>query len=160
MIILCDQKHNHWWEYIYNSYYPNSPHNSKHAFDIYTLTHIFWPVLLVLIANNTIRPYNQNINRIVIFLILFIIVYFEYHENQPEQIVKYRRIEIDSSGVSSYRGDSSVNLLGDIVVGLLSVYIAYNSSNITNIILLVLTFITITHIVGMTYWKDFIKFSI
>lgn len=158
MIIFCDQNHKYWWEYIYNSYTPNSPHNSKHLFDIYTQTHVFWSVLLLLITNNTIRPYSHNINKIIVLLILLLIIYFEYHENQPEQIVKYRRVEIDSTGISSYRGDSLLNLLGDIIIGLISVYIAYNSSNKINIIILVLTFITITFVVGIDYWKDFIKF--
>lgn len=41
-MIICDQEHKNWYEHIYAPYSINSPHNSKHMFDIYSLTHIFF----------------------------------------------------------------------------------------------------------------------
>jgi hypothetical protein len=106
MLILCDQTHDNWYEHIYSPYYPNS-HNSKH-FDIYTHTHVFWRMLLMYIGKRLFPDYKN-----FIVVTLFVIsTLFEVHENLPENIKMYKRIEIDSSGESSYRGDTLINSFG------------------------------------------------
>ncbi|QKF93753.1 DUF2585 protein [Fadolivirus algeromassiliense] len=152
-LFVCDQPHKHWYEYIYNIYHLDSPHNSKHLFDIYSLTHIFWPMLIVLVTNNI---FNNNI--LIPIIIAIFVTYFEKHENSTEQIIKYRRIEIDSNGKSTYRGDSLINVLGDMFINLFAIYIAYNSSNIENITILIIIFLVITNIAGLSYWTDFYSF--
>jgi len=151
---ICDQPHKHWYEYLYNSHYSGSPHNSKHMFDIYSLTHLFWPLLLMWIAKK-IFPYNGWIPIILIILTTV----FEIHENMKSQIVKYNRIEINESGKSSYRGDSTVNIIGDIIFNILGIYIGYKlTSDLAIFLILFVTFIIVTGIVGISYWIEFFDF--
>jgi len=152
---ICDQQHNYWWEHIYHPYYPKSPHNSKHLLDIYTLTHIFWPMLTVYLSK---KIFKKNV-WITIFIYI-LVVYFEIYENKMEQIVKYRRIEIDTDGYTSYRGDSTLNLVGDILANIMGIYLAYNiESDIYSILIMLILFILVTKTVGYTYWTSFIKFA-
>ena len=153
MILFCDQAHNYWFEQIYWPYTIDSPHNSKHLFDIYSLTHVFWLLLLSMICKNLFE--NRTIP--IIFLI-FLSTLFEIHENSSDQIIKYNRIEVNSLGQSSYRGDSLINSLGDIFCNIIGIYIGYNYSNTVNIAVLILLFLVITYTVGFSYWTDFFKF--
>lgn len=154
-IHVCDQKHKHWYEHIIQCHKPYSPHNSKHMFDIYSLTHIFWSLLLITILNKYVDRYTS-------FIIMSIIVnIFEIIENLPQNIVKYHRIEVDSSGKSEYRGDSTINIIGDIIFNMIGSYLGYTikDNNIITVILIVL-FLSITQVVGLDYWTDFIKYVI
>ena len=152
-LLICDQPHKYWYEYLYNTYYPNSPHNSKHLFDIYSLTHLFWPMLLTFLCKNIFG------NNILIPIILIILTtYFEIHENLEKQIIKYYRIEVNSNGQSSYRGDSLINSVGDILVNIFAIYIAFNATNITTLIILFILFGVITKIIGFSYWIEFLGF--
>ena len=154
MLSICDQLHGNWYENIYNSYYPNSPHNSKHLFDIYTLSHIFWSALLVIILK---KIFNDKLGLALPIGVFLLTTYFEIHENTEEQIVKYRRIEIDSSG-TSYRGDSLINLIGDIIGNIIGIYLGLALSNQAISIVLVILFLVITNIVGFSYWLEFFEF--
>src|SRR5215210_7514290 len=103
-MFFCDQDHKNWYEQIYWPYYPDSSHNSKHFFDIYSLTHLYCYLLLGTIFKN-LFGYN-------IFVIYFLIIsgiIFKIYKNRPEQLIKYNRIEINSKGDSSYRGDTIQN---------------------------------------------------
>ena len=154
-LYFCDQPHKHWYEHIYNTYYPNSPHNSKHLFDIYTLTHIFWSLLLVLLLKKTF-----GFSIYVPIFVFIITTVFEIHENLKEQIIRYQRIEINSTGISSYRGDSLLNLIGDIFGNILGIILALTLNNEYNVIILLILFMVITNIVGISYWTDFLTFII
>lgn len=150
----CDQPHNYWYEHIID-FEPKSAHGSKHMFDIYSFTHIFWPLLLTLIAK---KIFGTSIYvPIAIFIITTI---FELYENIPENIIKYHRIEVDSSGESTYRGDSTINIIGDIIFNAIGIYIGYMYSDSVNLIILVLTFIVITSVVGIKYWTEFLRYTL
>ena len=158
-IPYCDQPHSHWWEYIYNSYSQNSPHNSKHFIDVYTLTHIFWSMLMVFIGKKINSKYLLGAgNYTTTAIVAIIVTVFEIHENLPEQIKKYHRIEVDSLGESTYRGDSTLNIVGDILFNFLGVYLGYTMSDSNAVCILAGLYIVITSVVGMSYWTDFFKF--
>lgn len=151
---ICDQYHNNWYEHIYTHYEKYSQHNSKHLIDIYSLTHVFWSIFIIGFLKFIIIPIS--IHHVIFIAILLIL--FEIHENLPEQIKKYRRIEINSAGKTSYRGDTILNFIGDIAFGFLGLYIGYKLSKLYIFIILIILFITITNVVGINYWIDFIKF--
>lgn|SRR3990170_1473525 len=155
-LLICDQPHKHWYEYIYNSYYPQSPHNSKHIFDIYSLTHIFWPMILVFIGKKIFGK-----SKWIPIIIFMVTTFFEIYENLPEQIIKYHRIEIDQDGKSSYRGDSLINLIGDILFNIIGICLGYYVDSWLNFFIIILiVFTIITSVVGISYWTSFIKFLI
>ena len=159
---LCNQPHSKWHEHIYHKYYPNSPHNSKHMFDVYSLTHTFWSFFLFVVLRSLLPKINFKITDIQLGLVVFAFTtYFEIHENQEEQIIKYRRIEINESGESSYRGDTIINIIGDIVsnsFGILLGYVLSNGCSSYIIPALLGLFALITKIVGMGYWIEFFQF--
>lgn len=166
---ICDQNHEKWYEYIYYPYYKDSTHNSKHMFDIYTLTHVFWSaVLMYIISNMNLIELNTTLSAtlsVTAIVSLIITVYFEYHENLPESIKKYRRLEIDSMGKTTYRGDTTINIFGDIignVIGIILIVLAMTDiMTIQDVLLiLLLIFIYVTNVVGIEYWTDFISFLI
>jgi len=154
-LVYCDQPHENWVEQIYTDYYSKSPHNSKHLFEIYSLTHIFWKIVLTVI----IKQFCSN-NKLNMIFIPLISVLFEIHENLDVNIKKYQRIEIDSQGFTSYRGDSIINIIGDIMCGILGVYIGLYFDVKIVIFILISLFIIITKILGLVYWNDFFKFLI
>lgn len=159
---LCDQPHSKWHEYIYHKYYPNSQHNSKHMFDVYSLTHTFWSFFLFVALRTILPKINFKITDFQLAMLVFVFTtYFEIHENEEEQIVKYRRIEINENGESSYRGDTMINILGDITSNSIGIYLGYILSNgLSSYIIpvLLLLFGLITKIVGMGYWIEFFQF--
>lgn len=155
MLYVCDQPHSHWWEQLYYPYQPNSPHNSKHLFDIYSLTHIFWPLLITLCINTWISPKYRSCS---ITILVLSVIAFEIHENQHQQIRRYQRIETDSMGHSSYRGDTLINSIGDIICNLLGIYLGLYMHRHTNIYILFALFIIITNTLSITYWTDFVQF--
>ena len=94
----------------------------------------------------------------VVLIILFSV--FEILENQPEQIIKYRKIETDSSNKTNYTGDSLLNIFGDIVFNIAGIYLGYAINSCISIItILVILFLIITKTVGFNYWTDFFKFT-
>lgn len=154
MKLYCDQSHSFWWEHLYNTYYENSPHNSKHLFDVYSLTHIFWCLLLVYLLK-LILPI-----KIVIISVFLITTLFEIHENTHNQIIKYQRIEINSNGQTSYRGDTILNVLGDILSNIVGIYLGSTLSGYYVVACLICIFTLITNVVGLVYFIDFFKFLI
>lgn len=153
-LLFCDQPHNNIFDYIYYPHKKDSPHNSKHMFDIYFLTHIFWSIILALSLN-----IFDNKNHVIIMSII-ITTFFEIYENMKGQIIKYNRIEKNSSGESQYRGDSLINIIGDIIGNLLGIYLAMKFNISINLIILIILFIVVTQIIGLNYWTEFIKFLI
>ena len=151
---ICDQPHEQWWEYLYNSYQIKSPHNSKHFTDIYTLTHVWWPMAMMFIGKKVLTFSTTNIAIVV----AVIVTIFEIFENLPAQIVKYNRIEVDTLGESTYRGDSMLNLFGDLLFNFVGIYLGYTLLDNAAIAVLSGLFLIITNIVGLSYWTDFFKF--
>lgn len=151
----CDQPHNNWYEYIYSKHELGSPHESKHMFDIYSLTHTFWSLVLVLVLKYILGS-DKNLK--VGIISILITTFFEIYENLPNQIVKYNRIEIDSDGKSNYRGDSSINIIGDIIFNLIGIYFGLYFGKNMNFIILLLLFLTITKVTGFSYWTNFIEY--
>jgi hypothetical protein len=154
----CDQPHDHWYEHIFHKYYLGSKHQSKHMIDDFTLTHIFWPILFYYL----LKVINIHCPEMIV---LICTSFFEIYENMEHQIVKYHRIEIDSSGESTYRGDSTINIIGDLMSHVISIYVAiylFNTkNNHLNILLtLLILFCTITKLVGISYWTEFMEFMI
>jgi hypothetical protein len=83
---------------------------------------------------------------------------FEFHENTHNQIIKYQRIEINSNGQTSYRGDTLLNVLGDIISNMFGIYLGATLSGYYVVICLFCIFALITNIVGIVYFIDFFKF--
>lgn len=155
MLFVCDQPHSKWYEYLYWGYGLNSPHNSKHMFDIYSVGHVWWFAVL---SYCVLRMFPTHTTAGLIGLLLFGIA-FEVFENQPEQIVKYNRIEVGSNGVSSYRGDTIVNVVGDVISNVLGMYCAIWMSSKQLLATLVVLFVVITSVVGVSYWTDVYSFT-
>lgn len=154
MLIVCDQPHEHWYEYIINIYGSKSLHDSKHLFDIYSLTHLFWLLLFMIIFGNIFPQHKKSV-----LIVLFIIsIAFEIHENSPSQIKKFYQIEKDNRADSNYKGDSLINMVGDILFSLIGLILGYNLSLVTNIIILIITFIFIINDIGIIYFKEFLTF--
>lgn len=153
-LYVCDQPHDNWYEHIITPHYSKSPHNSKHLIDAYSLTHVFWPMLLTFVLRKMFN--NHPSIPIIVFGICFI---FEIIENQKDSIIKYRRIEIDSNGSTSYRGDSMLNIVGDLMFNVAGIYLAMNiESDQIIVFVIVMLFFMIVQIVGMQYWVDFLNF--
>jgi VanZ family protein len=155
MKVICDQQHSSVIEHIYSPFKnQDSPHNSKHLFDIYSLTHIFWCMALSLMSFTFLRLSSKQIWVITVILSIM----FEIHENSPPQIEKYIRIEVNSQGRSSYRGDTYINLIGDIISNMIGVYLALNLSIHSVIMILFGLFIRITQVLGVKYWTEMFQF--
>lgn len=154
MQLYCDQHHDFWWEHLYNTYYENSPHNSKHLFDVYSLTHIFWCLLIVYFLK-LILPI-----KVAIISVFLITTLFEVHENTYDQIIKYQRIEINSNGQTSYRGDTLLNVLGDIISNVFGIYLGATLYWYYAVVYLFCIFAVIKNVVGIIYFIDFFKFLI
>ncbi len=153
-INFCDQNHQNWYEHII-SCDPQSEHNSKHIFDIYSFTHIFWAMLSMFILRNIFK------SKIVIFIILFILfTIFEIHENLPKQIIKYNRVETDNHGKSSYRGDSTINIMGDILSNTLGLIAGYSLNTKDVSVILFLLVNIITKVLGTDYWIEFYRYAL
>lgn len=152
-LFWCDQPHSHFLEQLYWPHASRSPHNSKHMFDIYTLTHLFWPIVVALLAK-----WIFGTERWVVIGVIIGTLLFEIYENLPAQIKRYRRIEIDSQGITTYRGDSVINVIGDTIANIIGVYIAFYYSLQTSTLTLAATFVIVVKVLGMSYWTDFIGF--
>lgn len=152
MLLYCDQPHNSWIEQIYTPFF-NSPHNSQHFFDIYSLCHIFSYLLVGSICKNIF-----GYNKIVITILAFSGLVFEMIENSGTEVKKYSEIEKESRGFSGYRGDSAINVIGDVLSDLFGLYLAYNLSNQATIGVLLALFVVMTYFLGFSYLTDFAKF--
>lgn len=97
----------------------NSRHNSQHAFDAFSLTHLqhtwmFWAVLsgmmgLLSHCHLAEAPYG------VLLIMVFLECTWEVVENSPEVVHLYAK----TPGNSHYRGDSVANSLGDVAAATL-----------------------------------------
>jgi hypothetical protein len=96
---------------------------------------------------------------VIAILLTIFTTAFEIYENLPKQIVKYHRIEVDSTGESSYRGDSTINIAGDIIFNMMGIYIGYKVDNLTHaILILLIKSVIITKTIGFNYWTESFSF--
>jgi len=153
-LFVCEEPHNNWYEYIYSYHNKNSPHNSQHMFDIYSLTHILASCVITYIFRK-LQYDNKQYNIIVSVLLLKII--FEIYENTPKQISRYNRVEVNSAGGSSYYGDSIINVAGDMISSIIGIYIGYQPDYVVFSAILLL-YVIITFRLGMNVWYDFFYF--
>jgi hypothetical protein len=149
-LLYCDQPHTHVYEYLYSTY-SDTKCNSKHVFDFYTLTHLFWPFLI------TIWLMHLPITNYAIILFVGIFTFlFELLENTEWFIRKYRSQEITDMGQSDYHGDSLLNLIGDTITNLIGIFMAiYISNKYVKWTILGILFGIIT-VVEPTYWNTFL----
>lgn len=86
---------------------------------------------------------------------------FELYENTERQIKKYRRIEIDSKGVTTYRGDSTINIIDDLMANFFGIWLAMQiTSSLESFAVLLALFLLVTRITGLSYWTDFVYFML
>lgn len=154
MLWYCDQPHDNPLEQIFSYYPPMSPHGSKHFLDQYSLTHFWWSLLVTLLLKFVIK----DTKRLVIVQIVLISIIFEVIENSPGHIKRFQRIEIDSSGKTNYRGDSVINLIGDIMCNLLGLWVGVTLPEEYSVLLLVVLVPIITVLIGEKYWMEFFSF--
>jgi len=125
-------------------------------FDIYSVTHIFWPLLLMWICR-TLFPNNKNK---IVFILIIAVVLFEVVENTESEIIRYRRIEINDKGETTYRGDSTINVIGDIMMNLLGITLGYYLNDSNCLTVLILLTATITSVLDTNYWISFFNFVV
>lgn len=154
MMWYCDQPHNCPLEHIFSYYPPMSPHGSKHMFDQYSLTHFWWSLVITLILRLVIK----DTKKLVIIQTLLVSVIFEVIENSPSHIKRFQRIEIDSSGKTNYRGDTVINLIGDIMCNTLGLWVGITIPVQYSILLLIILVPVITMLIGEKYWTEFFSF--
>lgn len=105
---------------------------SKTLIDRYSPSHITHGVLFYFIFENIhfTRKYS------LIFTIIFEILW-EYFENTPYIINKYRQ----NPEYNDYKGDSYINIIGDIIFTILGFYIAKYSQRASIILIIILEII-------------------
>jgi hypothetical protein len=134
---------------------PNPPHGSKHLFDIYSLTHTFWGLVTTILLLQVTPSSHKNK---ILITISSLFIAFEIHENLESQIIRYRRFEKDAQGGTSYRGDSTINIIGDIVTSLLGIYLGAVLAPSAAMFSLTIIFILVTRVLSLSYWVEFLKF--
>lgn len=161
MLFWCDQKHDNWLEHLVspditslNIFSPNykeisrtDPHNSKHLVDIYFFTHVIWSMILCFLLSFRFSRLQTTIAVIAVSII------FEIYENLPSSLEKYQRIEKDSDNKISYRGDSLINIVGDIAGNIIGIWTYWNYTH-----MFIPIFLLIVSTVGWVYWTDFFSF--
>lgn len=119
--------------------------SSKQVFDIYTISHITHGILFFYFF----RYLKINIIT-ALYATIIIETLWEIFENTPFIINKYRI----KKAYQFYKGDSIVNILGDILACILGFYFAYKSPYYAFI------FIIITEIFLFPFYSSFLQLSI
>jgi len=119
--------------------------NSQNLFDIYSWSHITHGILFY----HFLHYLNYPINKIIFLSILFEILW-EYIENTDYIIDKYR----SNKKFMNYRGDSYLNIFGDILFTIIGIYITKYSFNLSILIMIVL------EIILSKYHANFLYLSI
>jgi hypothetical protein len=95
----------------------NSPHNSQHLFDAYSLSHVLHGVLFFGVLWLFRRRLSLNVRAVIA---AGIEIGWEMLENSPVVIERYRRATVSLG----YTGDSVLNSLGDVTSFVLGFYLA------------------------------------
>ncbi len=90
---------------------------SQQVFDIYSFSHITHGILLYFILH--VRAFNFS-NETIIYTAVTLEVLWEFIENTPYIINKYRK----NKAYKNYPGDTVANIIGDTICAVLGVYIA------------------------------------
>lgn len=148
-LYACDQPHDKWYEHIMGLYAPKTHHDSKHMFDSASLSHIFFSLLATYISR---KIFGQKM--FVPITVFLVSTGFEVYENLPDQINEYYQVELENSKVSTYTGDSIINVIGDIMSNILGIYIGYTCSDAVILVVLALLLILITITNGREFWAE------
>ena len=118
--------------------------SSQELFDIYSWSHITHGILFYHFFNYL----KFSLKQIIVLSIVSEIIW-EYIENTDYIIEKYR-----SHNFRNYKGDSNINILGDIIFSILGIYLSYTSFSFSIFIMILL------EIVLSTYNANFLYLSI
>jgi len=103
---------------------------SKKFADLYSFSHASWGIILFFIVDYLkIDFYNG------LYTIIFIKIIFEFLENSEFVIRRYR------THFDKYYGDSFINIVGDILFGVVGYIFAYNFRKLAIIYLIVIQII-------------------
>ena len=107
-----------------NLYNNDTECTSKGFIDYYSFIHLFWTYLMTLIF------IGLKLNKTFIIVFIFLVtILFEIIENSKWGRLMYRKNENKNN---QYKGDSSQNIIGDIIFGLIGIYLAFKiKKNIT-----------------------------
>jgi hypothetical protein len=103
---------------------------SQQILDIYTFSHISHGIIFYHLLNNINIPLIKNN---AIFIAILLEIAFEIFENTPSIINKYR----NKKEFNNYKGDSIVNIIGDVLFSIVGYYFAekYSKSSIIYLII-------------------------
>jgi len=119
--------------------------SSQNLFDIYSWSHITHGILFYHFLHYFQYPTNE-----IIFLSILMEILWEYIENTQFIIRKYR----SNKRFINYRGDSYLNIFGDILFAMIGIYITKYSFNLSILIMIIL------EIILSKYHANFLYLSI
>tara|TARA_B100000745_G_C19938071_1_gene316151 strand:+ start:176 stop:553 length:378 start_codon:yes stop_codon:yes gene_type:complete len=105
--------------------------SSQELFDIYSWSHITHGILFY----HFFSYFKFPIQQIIILSIVSEIIW-EYIENTDYIIEKYR-----SHNFRNYKGDSNINIFGDILFSIIGIYLSYSSKSFSIFIMIFLEII-------------------
>ena len=112
----------------------NGENTSQKLIDRYSLSHIIHGILFYFIFENISFTKKYSLVLTLVFEILW-----EWFENTPYIIKKYRA----NPEFKNYKGDSFLNIIGDVIFTLIGYFIANYSSRISIIIVIILELLLI-----------------
>tara|TARA_B100001123_G_C14925619_1_gene873571 strand:- start:7 stop:384 length:378 start_codon:yes stop_codon:yes gene_type:complete len=105
--------------------------SSQELFDIYSWSHITHGILFYHFFSYLKFPTQQ-----IIILSIVSEIIWEYIENTDYIIEKYR-----SHNFKNYKGDSYINIFGDILFSIIGIYLSYSSKSFSIFIMILLEII-------------------
>jgi hypothetical protein len=197
--LYCDQKHDHWWEYIWHRDHADNFHDSQHIYDDYSFAHFLVGAITFYLVWLLIGNKNYSL-----LLTIAMAILFEIEENKITNILKYVKVDGNISSGSRivsyknipfkykkngetytfvtkhgkiykingkgkrikdvkmdelkkyklpiYRGDSYINIIGDIMANIIGGAVIYSMVDIENANIFIMLFI-----VSMMLVLEFIK---
>lgn len=105
----------------YNLYNNDTDCTSKGFIDYYSFLHLFWTYLMTLIF------IGLKLNKTFIIVFIFVVsILFEIIENSNWGLLMYRKRENKDN---EYKGDTIQNIIGDIIFGLIGIFLAFKIKN-------------------------------
>ena len=117
--------------------------DSQQIFDIFSFSHITHGVIFYYILK-----YLKFSNDFIVYIATFAEILWEWFENTPFIINKYRK------KFKNYRGDSIVNIIGDVIFTIFGVYLTYLSPKHA------LIFVSLLEIILYPFKANFLYLSI
>ena len=108
----------------YNLYNNDTDCTSKGFIDYYSFLHLFWTYIITLIF------IGLKLNKTFIIVVIFVgTILFEIFENDKHLVSLYNNYEHKDN---KYNGDSMLNIISDIIFGLIGSFLAFKiKKNIT-----------------------------